>query len=231
MARGLIACVLKSGGDFGPQHVEWLRKQCSQHMPDWEFRCWSDMNVPDKIPLKRSWPKWWAKFEAYRDTCDCEWPMLMIDLDTVFVGTLEIRPEHKNEILIIRDPWKDGGRFPERLGGGFMYLPKWAREYLNYLRISRDMDNLIAENGGDDQPLLHEHFKYWALRFQDEYVDEIVSYKVHVKGIGLQPDNKVVYFHGKPRPWDVREDWIPKLGVDYGSENVGSGYQEAVGGS
>lgn len=214
MARGLVACVLRSGGDYGPKHVRWLNKMVGQHMPDWSFAVWTDVSVGmdfGEIKLQTDWPKWWAKFEAYRDTYDCTWPMLMIDLDTVFLKTLEIRPEHKDEMLIIRDPWKDGNRFPERLGGGFMYLPTWARQTLWDDFNRRGGRDIIGEVGGDDQPYLHSLFKDKALRFQDEYVDEIVSYKVHVKGIGLQEDNKVVYFHGQPRPWDVQESWIPPL--------------------
>lgn len=209
MASGLIACVLKSGGDFIPAHVEWLRRQCRLYMPDWGFQCWSDMDVPRCYPLVKNYPKWWSKFEVYE-----QWhgtPILMVDLDTVFVDTLHIQDKHADEMLIIRDPWKDGGRFPERLGGGFMYLPEWAYDDLARIARAVGIENLIAEFSGDDQPFLHHYFKDKALRFQDEYVDEIVSYKVHVKGIGLQEDNKVVYFHGKPRPWDVEEPWIPKL--------------------
>lgn len=201
MARGFITCVLKSGGDFRIEHVEWLKRQCKKHMPDWTFACWEE----------GPWPKWWSKFEVYQDLYEYENPILMVDLDTVFLKTLEILPEHKDEMLVIRDPWKDGSRFPERLGGGFMYLPAWARRILWDDFVKRGPENVISEFGGDDQPYLHSLFSDKALRFQDHYLDEVVSYKVHVKGVGLQEDNKVVYFHGKPRPWDVKEPWIPCL--------------------
>jgi hypothetical protein len=175
----------------------------------------------NEVRLREHWPKWWAKFEIYKDLYHLSVPVLVVDLDTVFLKTLEIRHEHKDELLIIRDVWKDGNRFPERLGGGFMYLPAWARRTLWDDFNRRGPKNVIAEFGGDDQPYLHQLFSEKALRFQDEYVDEIVSYKVHVRGIGLQEDNKVVYFHGKPRPWDVDESWIPKLGENGGTEIVG----------
>lgn len=134
---------------------------------------------------------------------------MVIDLDTVFLKELKIKHEHLDEMLIIRDPWKDGSRFPERLAGGFMLLPEWARNKIWDL-WTKGPEQIIANYAGDDQPFLHTYFADKALRFQDEYVDEIVSYKVHVKGIGLQPENKVVYFHGQPRPWDVDLPWIPK---------------------
>lgn len=204
---GTICCVLKSGGDFLPAHVEWLRRQCAEHMPFWDFRCWSDMDVPGATPLKRGWPKWWSKFEIYETPFDG--PALVIDLDTVFVGTLNIRAEHADTALVMRDPWKDGHRFPERLGGGFMYLPEWTREFLRESMEKEHHD--FSKFAGNDQVFLHEYLGPHATRLQDEYPDELVSYKVHVMGLGLQPDNKVVYFHGKPRPWDIDAPWIPKL--------------------
>lgn len=201
MARGLITCVMKSGGDFNVAHVEWLRRQCEQHMLDWTFKCW----------FEGPWPRWWAKFQVYKDLYDFSGPILMIDLDTVFLKTLEILPEHENELLVIRDPWKDGGRFPERLAGGFMYMPAWARRQLWDDFFRQGADNVIGKYSGDDQPYLHSLFSKVALRFQDYYLDQIVSYKVHVKGLGLREDNRVVYFHGQPRPWNVKEPWIPCL--------------------
>lgn len=216
MACGLIACVLKSGGDFGPEHVNWLYQQCHRVMPDWNFAVWSDIKIPGMekftYSLKKNYPRWWSKFEVYE-----QWhgtPILMVDLDTVFLKTLEILPEHEDEMLIIRDPWKDGGRFPERLAGGFMYLPEWAYDRLASVARNQGIENLIAEFSGDDQPFLHSLFSKVALRFQDHYLDQIVSYKVHVKGVGLQEDNRVVYFHGQPRPWNVKEPWIPCLYPD-----------------
>lgn len=205
-----ICCVLRSGGDFRPEHVEWLRRQCAEHMPDWTFRCWSDMDVPDATPLKTDWPRWWAKFEIYGT--DFPGPALVIDLDTVFVRPLVIRPEHMDSVLVIRDPWRDGSRFPERLGGGFMLLPKWARDELRDIWMQGPEEH-ISSSGDNDQVFLHRYFSGFALRFQDHYIDEIVSYKVHVKGLGLQPENRVVYFHGTPRPWDAEDFWIPKLDV------------------
>ena len=132
MARGLITCVLKTGGDFTVDHVHWLKAQCARVMPDWEFACWSDIENWEFLPLTENLPKWWSKMEVYRDTYDATWPILMVDLDTVFLKPLEIRPEHEDKAIVIRDPWKDGHRHPERLAGGFMYLPTWARQRIWY---------------------------------------------------------------------------------------------------
>lgn len=211
LAGGLlktICCVLRSGGDFTPIHVEWLRRQCAEHMPDWRFQCWSDMDVPGAVRLQSDWPKWWAKFEIYSRLF--AGPALVIDLDTVFVRTLEILPEHEDCTIFLRNPWKDGFRKPEQLAGGFTYLPEWARAEL-WEAWSVDPQGIMNRYGGDDQPFLHSLFANKALRWQDHYIDQVVSYKAHVKHLGVGPDTRVVYFHGVPRPYDVEASWIPPL--------------------
>lgn len=202
-----IACVLKSGGDFGPEYVEWLRRQCAEKMPDWQFRCWSDMGVDGAIPLTRGWRGWWSKFEIHGT--DFDGPALMVDLDTVFLDELKILPEHEDRAIFLRDPWHDGSRNPERLASGVSYLPKWARDQL-WREFSANPDAIMDKYHGDDQ-VVNALFFDAALRWQDHYLDELVSYKAYVRGIGIQPENKVVYFHGIPRPWQCNESWIPKI--------------------
>lgn len=175
-------------------------------MSGWDFKCWSDMDVPGCIPLKHKWPAWWGKFEIYASKL--EGPALVIDLDTVILDELKILPEHEEQAIFLRNPWKDGFRKPEQLGGGFTYLPDWARAILWY-EFERDPQRIMA--AGDDQPFLHSLFADKALRWQDHYVDQVVSYKAQVKSLGIRPENKVCYFHGKPRPYDVAEPWIPPL--------------------
>jgi hypothetical protein len=88
MAQGLT--ILRSGGDFGPQHVQALQRQVKKFAP-WrtKFLCLSDMDVPgvDCIPLKHNWPGWWAKLEMYRP--DIKGDFLYTDIDNVIVGKID----------------------------------------------------------------------------------------------------------------------------------------------
>lgn len=166
------------------------------------------MDVPDAIPLKRNWPKWWSKFEIYETSFNGA--SLVIDLDTVFVDELKIKPEHNYQAIFLRNPWKDGMRSPEQLAGGFSYLPDWTRAVL-WHEFKRDPEDIMRQFDGDDQPFLHSLLADKALRWQDHYIDEVVSYKSQAKGLGVTPDNKVIFFHGNPRPWQAEEPWIPSL--------------------
>jgi hypothetical protein len=37
--------------------------------------------------------------------------------------------------------------------------------------------------------------------------DGVVSYRYHCQR-GLPPGARIVFFHGKEKPWTVREDWV-----------------------
>lgn len=166
------------------------------------------MAVSGATPLATDWPKWWAKFEIYGS--NLAGPALVIDLDTVFVGTLQILPEHEDRAILLRDFWRDGFRKPERLAGGFSYLPEWARHEL-WERFSEDPEGVMRRCCGDDQPFLHSIFADKALRWQDHYLDQVVSYKAHAKPLGIGPDTRAICFHGVPRPWHASDPWIPSL--------------------
>lgn len=55
-------CVLRSGGDFKPEHVIRLSKQVK------DLVCLSDVDIEGikTIPLQYDWPKWRSKLEIMR---------------------------------------------------------------------------------------------------------------------------------------------------------------------
>ena len=62
-----VACVLRSGGAYGPQHVAGLQAQVAHWLPRASFVCLSDVPVPcERIALQSAWPGWWAKMELFR---------------------------------------------------------------------------------------------------------------------------------------------------------------------
>ena len=58
--------VLRSGGEYGPRHVQWLARQIPGLV------CLSDRKVEgvETIPLRHDWPGWWAKMEMFSDVID-----------------------------------------------------------------------------------------------------------------------------------------------------------------
>lgn len=217
--NGAICCVLRAGGDFTPAHVDWLEEQCREIMPDWHFLCWSDEPTPrDSVPLKSDWPKWWAKMEIYGPNSPvCGMPTLIVDIDSVFLKPLVIKPEHQSSAIFLRDPYRDGFRAPVRVAGGFTYMPAKLREHVWQVWVDIGPERVMQLAAGDDQIFFDGIFTDLrthgdgCMFWQDEYPDHLVSYKAQVRSLGIRPENRVVYFHGKPRPWEVCADWIPKL--------------------
>jgi hypothetical protein len=89
MEKKRVLTVLRSGGDFRPEHVRALAVQVGWHTGNVDFQCLSDVNIHgiSCIPLKHDWPGWWAKIELFRE--DLGGDFLFTDLDNVVLGPLD----------------------------------------------------------------------------------------------------------------------------------------------
>jgi hypothetical protein len=125
--------------------------------------------------------------------------VLMMDLDTV---VLEM-PAEPRDTTVLRDFTE-----PMVMGSGLMYVREadrvrvwdaWMRDTAKHMR-----DNRTWPKWGD-QGFLQDHLGHCA-----KWGTEVRSYKVHCRD-GVPKGTKVVCFHGKPRPWHVAADWIPRM--------------------
>lgn len=192
------ACVLRSGGDFRPEHVQWLARQVPGLV------CLSDVPVDGvrTIPLRHEWPGWWAKMEMFGPSLDGD--VLMLDLDTVVLDM----PAMPDRTTVLRDFYR-----PDLIGSGLMYVTAADRARV-WEAFTRDPGKAMASctqfpRWGDQGFLMD--FLADAKRWQD--VAPVMSYKVHCAK-GLPDGAQVVCFHGKPRPWDVSAPWIPPMARD-----------------
>jgi len=187
-------CVLRSGGDFGPEHVQWLARQVPGLI------CLSDVAVPgvETVPMVHRWPGWWSKMGAF-DPSLIPGDVLLIDLDTV---VLEV-PEMPAHTTVLSDFYR-----PTLMGSGVMFLeeadrarvwPAWMRDPDGHMRRCR------TRLWWGDQGFLQPH-----IGRSPRWGSEVRSYKVHCRS-GVPAGTKVVCFHGKPRPWHVQAPWIPAL--------------------
>lgn len=194
-----VVTVLKSGGEYGPQMVTAIQKMCEKHITlHYKFICYTDMNVPNCIckPLKHGWEGWYSKMEIYQEAG----PILYIDLDTIIVGNLDelIQKAMNYQFIILRDFYR-GRRNPYAMQSSIMF---WNTD-MTFL-YDQYKANPIKIFGGD-QILLEKAFsgpkKPWVAFWQD-IVEGICSYKVDIIKRGVKPTDKIVCFHGKPRPWN-----------------------------
>ena len=202
-----VACVLRSGGDYAPIHVERLQRQLAKHLPGAELICLSDVDVPcRRIPLRQDWSGvrgWWAKMELFAPWVEGD--LLFFDLDTSLVGDL-------GEIAAVRSlTMLQDFNFSAYASSGVMFLPQAVRPQI-WETFSRDPMHWIGryddphrgEARWGDQAFLCDHGFANAQRWQTVVPDQIYSYKVHdLARRGMPQNARVICFHGQPRPWAV----------------------------
>lgn len=179
-------CVLRSGGDFRPEHVQRLAAQ----VPGLVALTDVDVAGVPCVPLHRDWPGWWAKLCAF-DVILIAGDVLLIDLDTLVIRM----PALPTMTTVLPDFYR-----PALMGSGFMYLTAADRarcwEVFNKDPAGHMRRCRTRTRHGDQgflQPLIGNAPRWGS---------NVVSWKVHCRD-GIPAGAEVVCFHGKPRPWEV----------------------------
>lgn len=195
----IVVCVLKSGGEYGPEHVIRLRDQVLAHLPGARFFCMSDIKVAGVkcLPLVEGLPGWWAKMEMFHPKFGSDF--LYLDLDTSVVGDLSEIAGH-GRLAIMRDVYR-----PMGLQSSVMFLTEQARLGVWQVWNSAPASHwMTIHRKGGDQAFLERFWLEAADRWQDVLPGQIVSYKADRVGATGVPDGaRLVVFHGRPRPWQV----------------------------
>lgn len=192
-----IVTVLKSGGEYLPEHVYRLQKQCEQWLPQYKFFCLSDVILKcNTIPLTEDLPGWWSKLELFK----LSGPVLFFDLDTTIANTCEWLDNVKNqEFVIVRDAYR-GKNNPKAMQSCIMY---WSGD-MSYVWNAYANERKKFKYRGDQDYL--ETVVQNATYFQD-FTNSVLSYKADIRdGQYSKEDATIIYYHGKPRPWNVEND-------------------------
>lgn len=178
-----MACVLKSGGCYTAEYVERLKRGVGANLGRHRFVCLSDVDVPcERVPLETGLQGWYAKLELFRLTG----PTLYFDLDTVITGDLSEIAAYPHQFTMLRDFY-----YPDRPASGVM---AWSGDY-RYL-----LDDFTGEHPGHgDQGYIASKIK--PAFFQDQFPSHVVSRKQPAL---RNANERVVCFHGNPRPHDVK---------------------------
>lgn len=191
-----VACVLRSGGDYGPEWVYALRRGLNRWLPDHNFRCLTDVPaIPAAIaePLVHRWPGWWSKIELFRPGL-FEGPVLYLDLDTLVVGDLSGIASYRGPFAMLADFYAAKRGRKQGESGVMAWTPGNHTEaiYRAYC------DNPITRGG--DGPFIRRHVKHEYL--QDLYPGQLTSLKVHAPprtSNGPPEGARLVCGHGRPR--------------------------------
>lgn len=187
-----VACVFRESHEFKVHHVYALADSILE-FNNVEIVCLTDADINhsavEKIPLKHHWPKWWSKIELFNL---CRGPTLYLDIDTVVIDKL---PPITMNFTMLKDVYKPGG-----FGSGVM---SWQQSPLHvYKKFKANpqlyMNNYATRDKWGDQDFIVDNLGFEPDVFGGEYK----SYKAQCRAI-IPDGTKVVYFHGKPRPWEV----------------------------
>lgn len=119
-------------------------------------------------------------------------PSIICGLDTIIVGNCDELARYCLEgstLALPRDPF-----FPEKTCNGVALVPKGHGWLWREFAGGNDMDYLRA------QP---------AALIDEIFPRAVVSYKGHVQHFGIEPENKIVMLHGRPKAADLTHlDWV-----------------------
>ena len=190
--------VLRTGGEYQPEHVYSLQRQVEKHIPQAEFICLSNVKLQcNRIALREDLPGWWSKMELFK----IEGPCLYVDLDTMIVGNCDhwLAKIANSQFACLRDPYR-GQRNPKAMGSGIMY---WSGDVTSVWDAYKKQ-NCPTKIPGGDQEFLEQTII--NAQYVQDFTDDVVSYKADVRdGSYDWRKASIVYFHGKPRPWDQNE--------------------------
>lgn len=171
------------------------------HNPGARIVCLTDCDIDhpgvEAVPLVHDWPGWWSKIELFRPGL-LAGPTLYLDIDTVVVGALD--GARVDDFTMLACVYRGGD-----VGSGIM---GWTRTPTHiYERFCSDPDRNMRRYRTTarwgDQGFIRDHLGATPKTFGTEFR----SYKVHCRR-GVPAGTKIVYFHGKPRPWQVGIDWL-----------------------
>jgi len=202
-----VLVVLRKSAEYTVERAVKVLRMFQQNITEYdvELTCLTDAHsseLPEDItviPLKHSWSGWYAKMEMFRADVSGIIPTLYADIDTSVVGNIDslIKAVERVRFAILRDVYR-GVKNPQAMQSSLM----WINHDMSMLYDKYCATPIILDGG--DQIVLEHYFA--SIRelpvFWQDITNCVVSFKVHVMpNQSLEDHQKVIIFHGKPRPW------------------------------
>ena len=113
MSSITVACVLKSGGGFTPDHVEKLQNMVRNNLSyDYDFVCLTDLPQKDlscrAIPFEVDFPWKWCKINIWNPNNPFNERVLFLDLDSIIMKSLDPIINFKADFALVKQ-WKNIG--------------------------------------------------------------------------------------------------------------------------
>lgn len=207
----IIACVLKSGGEYNAQYVTRLYQGCLRFAHSYfQFTCITDLPAEEfpheisVVPLEHGWPGWWSKMELFRPGLfPLDEQVFYMDLDTMIVGNIRHIVECDCVFAGLEDfygvrasglatgllSWRGNSGIPDKIYESALdFVPKKITER----NWKKHWDQIFVKD------VLSE-IGITPVFLQREFPGEILSWKKDCAG-GVPALAKIICFHGNPRP-------------------------------
>jgi len=229
-----VACVLREGGDFTPEHVFALEQQVRAYLPvDVHFVCLTDSeDIHDEysqldeqtrsIALRYDTPGWWAKLELFRnDVFPAGEHIIYFDLDTIIVQDVPNLTTFNRQFATSRGP-----RFGNLASGVMTWfhgtvldtlLPVYLDDPYNMRQFYDGLRHAASGGRRGDQGLIADRCDAENLNWEavEDVQSGIIRYARDERlKEGPPPDDVrvIVFSGGRNRPEKVRPDlfysWI-----------------------
>jgi uncharacterized Rossmann fold enzyme len=222
-----VACV-KWGKKYSPEYVNILYDSVRRNLAYGlvgRFVCFTDdptgleAGIETRL-LPEGLEGWWNKLylfskEAFQDGDR----VLYFDLDTAITGPIDFMADYRGEFAILRDAY--------RLDGLQSSVLAWEAGNWTRLLWERWPDyKHLPWPGGDQQYIEAQLFgssgQFTYEKWQNRFPGRFCSYKVQARN-EIPKGCSVVFFHGNPRPHEVKDGWVPhvwKVGGGSGAEFI-----------
>lgn len=190
----VLKTVLKSGGEYKPEHVQRMLQMLDRYVDcPAKFVCYSDVEIPGITtrPLLHDWPGWWSKLEIFRDFEDS----FYIDLDMTITGNITDMVMVDSDFIALRN-------MNPRIEGIGSAMMKWQEDLSwLYAEFASNTDEYMKDHGKEKTgtPLLGDQGFMWRFLkpdvefFQDKFPGRIKKFNEH--------GGDVKVYYGRNRPW------------------------------
>lgn len=204
---------------FSPDYADRVARNAKRHAPDAEIVCLTDYPLDDfndvDVVKEFQFPPphgWHSLMEFYRPDVIGDGPALLIGLDTIFVGDITPVIGTANELgyVVCGGQRIDQETLSNSVVGVNRHCAKSIWDFW-YSRRDRDLP--------DEQYFLRGAFSemFWMRKntviggmWETALPGMVVSYKRHLKRQPPTGDERIVYFHGDPKPHDLNDEWIKR---------------------
>lgn len=222
MIPTIITAFFKSSGAvpnysrcFDHTWVSKLYRGCMRHLPEqFRFICLSDYDglsfeePIEVIPLSGEYEGCHHLMEAYRPDIICKGVRIVMGLDTMIVGSLKELAMYGGHFAAPKDPYH-----PETICAGCLLVgPCGAARIWKAWKETGPIGywGRTKESGFPSEMVwMRKHLPFEPDLLDSVFPGQVVSYKVHVRANKRCPPNaRVVYFHGRQKPHEVKDSFV-----------------------